>query len=564
MQITTQPPGTGDPQFAASNTRPVPAGQDTGWSDWSKLRLLRGLKQQHEKYRANRKTWAMLRAIAQGGSAAEAVKKDLITNPDGVGRDIQEERAESAPLVNKIGPILARFVTQLFIDAPKVEGSEEPWVEDFLTTGARLPDDLDQQAGFEQFLDQAMFNALAEGAAIAQVDTQTASGARFLAGQKQSGELSPYVVLLNRDALWDWEPGDNGLRSCKLHRFNTYRETILDAPMPEHIFTIFERDGDRVLASQYQVRRVREKMHGEIRPEPFVEGIDEANLETVDIQPTRLADGTAMEKVEIFNRNGKFEFPVIVLSLPGFLCVGDQLLGLQKEHFNNRASMNWAINRANWAMPYIKGGDTDPFKNPHVKAGNGRYLWFPGDSDYEIGQISVSSPAISSSAQKEDSISKDVYETLQQMAYLASQSPAAMARSEESRIKDKELELVLLQRHGKILKDFALKIVRCASIAAGDRSPDDVWKVDGFTKFKAAGLLSYLPLYAGLAQIGGVPVPEFKRMQFKDMVRLYGTTLDHSSEEIQETLDAVDKIPEDKLMESGQPPAPEAGADPGA
>jgi hypothetical protein len=554
MQTTQTPPDS-----PAQNIRQT--GPEPGVAS---ARLLAGLKRQHEDCRVNRERWQILRAIAEGGAAADSVKGKLLINPDGVGKAVAKDRADAAPLVNKIGPIIARFVTQLFVDAPKVEGTKKPWLQDFLDHGARLPGDSDQRASLEQFLDMAMFSALAEGGAIAQVDTRTASGSRFLSGQAQAGELDPYVVLLNREAMWDWEMGENGLQACKLHRFSTYRAGLLDAPMPEHIFTIYERDGDRVLGSQYRVRKVRKRLDEVIEPKPFIDSV--IDPKDVTIEATELSDGTRLERVEIFNQAGRYEFPIILLSLPGFLCIGEQLMGLQKEHFNNRASMNWAINRANWAMPYIIGGDEDPFQDKRVKAGDGRYLWFPGDSGYQVGSLAVNSPAIPASAEKERGISNDIYETLQQMAYLASQSGAAISRSEESRIKDKELEHVLLHRHGTILKEFAKKIVVCAGIAANDPTPADQYEVDGFEKFSTNGLLSYLPLYMGLAQIGGVPVPAFKRMQLKDMARLYGTTLDRPSEEIDEVVAAVDAMSDDEVMKAGMPPEmaqPEPGQEGG-
>jgi len=521
-----------------------------------KMQLFAALRRQHPDYLRSHKRWTLLRALAAGGEQAEAVKLDLLCNPDGRSPKIQKARAAIAPLVNKVGPIIARFTTQLFVDTPNIEGTTKPWLQKFLDVGARLPDDPDQRAGFTKFLDQAMFAALAEGQAIAQIDTRTASGARFLAGQAQSGELDPYVVLLNRDCLWDWETGDQGLNMVKLHRFNTYRSDWVDRPKPEHIFTIFERLDRRVVVSQYRVRRVPTRPDEVIEPKEFIH--QDWKETEITIEPVVLADGTSLEQAEIFNRRGEYEFPVVILSLPGFLCLGDQLFDLQKEHFNNRCGMNWAIQRANFAMPYVKG-PRDIFQD--MKVGDGYYLFIPEEvaGETTVGDFAINSPAIGSATQKEESISKDIYETLQQMAYLASQTPAAMARSEESRLKDKELEQVLLSRQGRILKEFALQIVKVAAIAAGDPVDLGNLKIDGLEKFQTSGLLSYLPLYAGLAQIGGVPTPEFKRQQFKDMTRLYGTTLDSESETVQEILDAIDKVSDEDIMAAGQPPAPEPG-----
>lgn len=521
-------------------------------------RLLKALQYQHGTYRRSQQRWALLRSIAAGGEQAEAVKYTLIVNTDGRGEKIKKAKADAAALVNKIGPIVARFTTQLFVDSPKVESSkprQSIWLNQFIEEGARLEGDPDQRAGFQEFLTNAMFAALTEGAAIAQVDTRTSGGSLNLAGQIQSGELEPYVVLLNRDALWDWDSDEDGLRMAKLHSFKTYRERWDQPPMPEHVFTIYEKeDTGRVVASQYRVRRIRERLDEEIPPIPFINTIDPKRA---SIEFTRLSNGQPFDRLEIFNRQGEYVFPLIILNLPGFLCIGDQLLELQKEHFNNRSSQNWAMWRANWAMPFIKGGDNDPFKNPQTQAGDGFYLWFPGDSDYQVGQLGVTSPAIDAAARKETAISQDIYETLQQMAYLASQSPAALSRSEESRIKDKELELILLTRHGEILKKFATEVVKAAAIAANDNAE---FNIDGFAKFQTNGLLTYLPAFQGIMGINGVPSELFKRLCLKSLARLTGTTLDWTDEEIQSVLKDIEAIPKDEVMKTLAMPEPPAMA----
>jgi hypothetical protein len=518
-----------------------------------KMQLFQALRRQHPDYLRSHKRWHLLRAVAAGGEQADNIKLLLLNNVDNRSRQVQEKRASVAPLVNKIGPIIARFVTQLFVDTPNIEGVTRPWLKEFEESGARLSEDPDQRATFVTFLDRAMFNALTEGMAFAQVDTRTASGSPFLAGQQETGELTPYVVLWDRDALWDWTPGENGFEMVKLHRFNIYRKDWLDEPKPEHLFTIFERDGDRVLGTQYRVRRIKTRATEQIEPKEFIH--QEWNDKEIQIEIVTSKNGTPLDRVEVFNRNGEYQFPLIALSLPGFLCVGDQLLDLQKEHYNNRVGLNWAIQRANFAMPVVKGPD-DPFKNN--KVGDGYYLFVKEDTpgETEITSFAVNSPAIPSAAERETVIGKDIYETLQTMAYLADQTPAAMQRSEESRLTDKELEHVLLARHGDILRDFAVQIIRAAAIAANDPVDLSQIKVNGFSKFRTNGLMSYLPMFVGLSQIGGVPVPSFTRRKFQDMIRLYGTTVDANSEDIQRILDDIDEMSDEDLMTAAQPPAP--------
>ena len=177
----------------------------------------------------------------------------------------------------------------------------------------------------------------------------------------------------------------------------------------------------------------------------------------------------------------------------------------------------------------------DLFKSQ--KAGDGYYLWFP-DDDIEVGSFSVNSPAIPVSSQKEETISKDIYETLQQMAYLVAQTPAALSRSEESRQKDRELERILLSRQPTLLKEFAAKIIKCPKIAANDNSSGN-FKIDGFQKFEMEGLSKYLPMFQSLNEISDTLVPGFKHVWAKDIARLYEARLGHDSKEIQAILNEI-------------------------
>lgn len=106
-------------------------------------------------------------------------------------------------------------------------------------------------------------------------------------------------------------------------------------PTPEHDFTVYQReDSHRILASRYTVRR--RLKDGDSAPPTGPLNLDGLKDDDVEITPI-------LENQEIFSYAGRFEMPVLTLTLPDALWIGDQLFDLQKSYFGQMAAVEWGL-----------------------------------------------------------------------------------------------------------------------------------------------------------------------------------------------------------------------------
>lgn len=472
----------------------------------------------------------------------EEFKRLILPNPDGRPEKVIQERVRLATYTNKIGPILTRFNAQLFADPAAFIGSKDPfWTEKFFSRGCLLDGDDDSRASFRSLLSDAMFAALATGKAIAQVDTRIASGA---AGsrvvQSQLGELEPYVVLHPRSALWDWYSDNDGFRFAKIHRFRYIRDRWDSPPIPEHDFTIYQREDDgAIVASRYTVRK--KSRNGEPVP------VAPLDLETLDEKTAEVK--TVLAPTPIFSVKGRFEFPVLTLTLPAPLWMGDQLFEPQKSYFAQTAALEYALYCNNYSMPVIMGVDDeedDPFLDQ--KIGEGFYLTLKtGQSltSFERGGGTVGT-AISYRGE----IKRDIYDTLQQIAMSADDGAAILARSGESKKEDRRPEQLLLERYGQLIREYAKQILDCAAIAHGE---DVRWEVDGFDDFLGEGFVEDLNDFNGV-KAASIPSETFLREAAKVFVKNAAKAYNFPPEVLAKSLEEIDKASMKDLQ--GIPPEP--------
>lgn len=508
------------------------------------------LKRKHPEYEKKSIDWQTLIAICKGGSDARAAAKRLLVNPDGRSGKIIKEMLKAAPLVNKIGPIIARITGKTFGDPIKVEGSKEPWLEKFLSSGGRTEEDKGETLAY--VVRQAMVMALATGKSYLQVDTGISTGAENLS-QQADDELNPFVNLLDRLSIWDWEEDTDGLSMAKIHNFKLEREDWSSERSPVHEFVVYWKSDGRILASKYEVRK-KAKPGTKVLPRPFIEAlVQEVNENKRDYTITvpTLSDGRNFENIEVFSIDGRSIFPIISLNMPHELNIGDQLLGLQQEHYNNRVAAQWRLQRANFSMPYSQGGDEDPFANN--KIGDGFYLRVE-DPDVTFGEIAVSSRGVDLAFKFEDIIERDLYEFVQQLSFSAQQKAAALNRSEGSRLLDQDPEDALLMQAGAPVIKVTKKILQIAAIAANDRFAPEKWEVSGLQNFKTKGLAAYLSIFEGINTVGGVPTTSFNRQRLKDIVTRYASTMNVSRETLETLIEDIDNLSDEDVMKANQPP----------
>lgn len=505
---------------------------------------LEALKHRHPEHKEKSDYWDLLDAVVAGGDrVTDNIKRRLLPNPDGRPNEIIAERVKLATYTNKIGPILNRFNSELFSRPGIPTGSSDKfWSDEFFPSGALLDDDDDARASFNNFLQRAMFNALATGKAIAQVDTRTSNGASNKGYQKRLGELNPYVLLHPRSALWDWDGDNRGFNFVKLHQYRVVRDGWENPPIPEHVFTIFFRDDDRVLTSKYRVRR-RQTGAKPPEPRPFIEAI--ADTDAL-IYPE-------LENQEMFNVGGTFKFPICTLTLPTSLFMGAQLFESQTSYFRQTAAIDYSLYTGNYSMPIVTGvedDNDDPLAGKQL--GHGYYLTLRQGQD--IRWLERGGGTVQTAIAYRSELKRDIYDVLQQIAMSAADGAAIIARSGQSKKEDRRPEEILLLKYGELVREFQKNILDCASIARGEIVN---WQVNGFDDFESEGLMEAIADYQG-AIGAGIKSPTFTREVQKYFVNACSKTMNIDPDKVKKAIEEIDRLKDDELQP--KPPEPETGS----
>ena len=443
--------------------------------------MLNKLLRRHHRHKRLNNHWQLLNKLVAGGSAVDdEVKKQLLTTPNCRSQDVVEERIKTAPYFSLMGAILARLQSHLLADKATYKSlpdtKDDFWQSEFFPHGV-ISDR--GRVSFHQGLKDATLLALAQGSAIAQIDVPHVT-AENRAQQEMLGGDRPYVIIRSRCDLWDWENDKEGLIFAKLHTFRYRRQGWLDDVIPEHEFTVYQRESwGGVTMARYLVRP---KDISSYQERPFI-------LE--NINPDDIAIVEDLAPTEVFHLEGRNPFPVTILEFDPTLCIADQLFDSQKSHFNQTAAAEWALLSTNYAQLIFNDvDDEDELKLRIGKAGDG-YYWAlqPG---VKATWLERSGQGIDRALSYRDTKKAEMLEIISQIAVTAASAYAQLNRSGESKKEDRRNMDILLEVYGQAIAEFAKQNLEVASIAHGTAL---TWAVDGFHKYDSDSLLEDLNEY---------------------------------------------------------------------
>lgn len=498
---------------------------------------LKKLIYRHPDHERSADLWNLLSALTEAGeSVTDAIKRQLLCNPDNRPEEVIKERVKIATFTPKITPIINKFTAELFHKPSLPVGSKDAfWNNIFFKYGAVLNcQDDDGRSSFVSFLRKAMYDALTTGKAIALVDTKPASGAVSKAQQIELGELDPYVILFPRSAMWDWKTDSNGFVFCKIHQFKLVQDTWDADVKPQHCFTIWQRLADGVItASRYVVNRKppKDSKDKTVAPKPFLH----LNLPNDEIEI--LAE---LENQPIYSVGGRYSFPIVTLTLPKNLHLAGQLLEPQKAYFRQTAGIDYSLYTSNFAMPVITGVDDESVMQGK-KMGDGYYLELPSGCDIKF--LERANTAATIALQYRNEIKRDIYDTLQQIAMSAVDGASIAARSGRSKQEDRRPEELLLETFGGLVKDFVLSVMKPASIAHGELVE---WQISGYDNFVGSSLLKEIEEQLGIQEVD-IPSPTFKRAVKKRFVKSVSRACDFSGEDVGKMFEEIDAVPDEEL-----------------
>lgn len=517
---------------------------------------LKQLTKKHATYALEVDRWTLLEKLVAGGKRVDLeTKKSLLLNPDGRPANIIESRAKGAPYVNILGGALQRVVAQLFQEPANFEGSKDEFWTEWLDSKAFVLDgDDDSKASFTLGLKKAAMSAFTTGKAIAEISTKYSGEATNLKQQKELGELDPYVVVLPQSAMWDWDVDAGGFRYVKICRYRLEKKSWTDVDVPVYSFTIYERQQNKIVVSQYEIRPKPDKEQYRTNPASFK--LETAKEDDVIISPVEVG-GVSYENVEIFNFNGKFDFPIKTLTFPPELCIGDQLMDLCIEFFRVRAGILWKFQTVLFSMPVVElpsGVESvDEIWGKNQKLGDGFFLPVPNGT--RITTLDMGGGGIPIAVNYLEKIAADLLNQLQQISTSAASSNSGLGRSAEKTREDKKPEVSMLEVTGMEIALFADAVLDCCAIARGENID---WTVDGFNNYLGEGvaeMLSDIELMLKEA----INVPTLRRETMLKAAAAYGKKYNFADDKNKAIADEIEALPDEALnnpMSLPLPPTP--------
>lgn len=401
------------------------------------------------------------------------------------------ERCQSAAFIGYLGQIVDYFASSLFKqpvnavpDEDETPGTfDEAFYECFASDvdlgGASLP----------EFMRSALTTALVQRKALVAVDFPNIAGdIATRADEDASGAARAYLVTVDPESMIDWEydeqvrkraqiPG-NGVvefdvgrfKWCVLHRKTYPRASLLASRSVcvEEFKHWFRADDGSICWQLFRLEWDEQHKPNENTEVPLVE-------------------------------EGRTSFdviPIVELSLPDGLWIGNKVGPLNKEHWQRRSILNASENRGLVSIPYVKLGteigaaraelpaevQQDPGRGETVQEQLGKKGYMVLGADDDIGFAAPDGKMQASTEERIGKLVDEMFRVTHLMASSVSSTASAVGRSGASKAEDRASTTVVLAAFGAIMRDFVRRVYECVS---SGRREQIVWRVHGLDKFDA-------------------------------------------------------------------------------
>lgn len=195
--------------------------------------------------------------------------------------------------------------------------------------------------------------------------------------------------------------------------------------------------------------------------------------------------------------------PLVRLTIPKELCIGEAVFDTQLEHFRLDNALSWLIRRTCYAQPVfnIEDGENAP---PRMGAG---YAIILGKDD-KMGWTSPPVAPFDVLQKNVDNKRDEIYRIVHQMAQGMDNNAETVGRSADSKEIDAAATRILLNAYGKFVTKPVEETYEMISEARGES--DYEWSVEGFAGYDTA-TVSSLIANAKEARALGIPSHTFHK-----------------------------------------------------
>jgi hypothetical protein len=463
------------------------------------------LRQENPAYRAAR--WEELGDLYVGGY--DLLEKASRYMPRFVGETSERyaERLSAASYINYIGQIADSFVANLFGKELAVTQAADANNKD-TPGGAPTSDgfygafahDADLRGrSFVRLMREVFTTALVKGKAVVAVDLPAPKKEPgSLAEEEELGAARAYAFEVPIEQLIDWEYGEDGrFEWAILHRVIQRRASPAETRSKViEEFKVWTLGGDG--CAKWETYRTRAHKPGESLKD--------------DDEVKSVASGTTTFR----------GIPLLELTMPAGLWVGNKLGCLAREHFTRRSALNAAENKSLFAIPWVKLGpemsapgqavpsevQQNPRRgrDPRMEFVRKGYVALGKDDD--IGFAEPEGKAYSLVEQQLEKLVDEMFRVVHQMAASVASTSKALGRAGASKAEDRRATEVVLAAYGALVRDFAVRIYDCI---AASRKENVVWTPHGLDKFELEDRETVLKEALAIDSIG-IPSATFKRL----------------------------------------------------
>ena len=426
------------------------------------------LDQKHPTYDADE--WLDLNALYEGGKAFRArIDRFLVKNPL-EPLESYKRRCRTARYTSYVGAIIGAVAGAVFEHGitPKAAAGDgatpeelDEWYADFKENCDGCGTDL------VDFAKARLIESLSIGKSIWRVELPPASEpVESKADHIKSGRGNATLCAIPALDLYDWRIGDDGrFLYAVIHSVHNERETLESTrEMVTERWDVYDTTRVTRFEITYKVNK-------------------------------RPSDGNATAKAVAQWQHGFDGVPLLTLTPPDALFIGDRLREPQEGHFDLDTAYKHSLKQTAYAMPYIRTNDPLP---EGTAFGNGYYLQLPQES--ACGFLEPGGTATSSLKDAVAEQRQEIYRITHQMAQgVDNNSSAAIGRSGESKKVDQASTNTMLTAYGASIREALKRTYDLVSAARGDTHEWDISGLSSYQDVDVAGLLEATLTAKGLA-----------------------------------------------------------------
>ena len=482
-----------------------------------------------------------------GGKALDEARADFIRQRRAEPQETYLERVARAFFCGYLGEIVDSFVANLFLGEPSFAIAGQETLPDYYQAFAR--DCTGNGTDLNAFHRARWSRALVQGCAWTWVELpEIAAETREALGDdptlqqlEDAGSRDAYLIPVSYHELRDWKNDSHGrLEWATVHQVRMQRTgPFSDERTQTHRWTILGREGFAVYTfdEEYELGHVDADGRTLWKPKGGAEAFltKEANLQ---------AEG----------RHPFGAVPLVGLSLPPALVVGQKIAGIQRGIIELDNAITWQQLMSLFAMPVVKSG-----KEFGQMMGEGYFIQLEPEDSFDWSEPGGS--AIQTSMDRREQLKEEMFRVAHQMAQAVKSSAQTAGRSGEAKRRDQTPTEIVLWHLASLARDYEQEILRMVGKSRQGPDVQYEWEINGFDEFDVDDLSDLLDDYLK-ADAAHVPSETLRKSRQRALADKLAPNADpEERRKIHAEIEAAD--PEDAPTDDNEPePAPPGAPSP--